>query len=116
MLPYFVYFKTKKNKRAQLIVDELHQRDYHIVVFQEAFHRRIRRRMGRALKEKYPYQYGPANMKWWRSQTNSGIWIISDRPLEELATVQFDTVTTPDNKMARKGAMLMEGEFGNQTF
>ncbi len=116
MLPYFVYYKSKKRIRARRILEEVKNSDYQILVFQEVFHRRVRKKLKRALKKKYPYQYGPANRKRFKLKTNSGIWVASDRPLIHLGDVQFDVATTYDNKLARKGAMMFEGEFNGHKF
>ncbi len=116
MLPYFIYYKSKKRIRAKQIVNQMYERDYHIIVFQEVFHRRVRNKLARALKKKYPYQYGPANKKRLSLKTNSGIWVVSDRPLSLKATTKFEVATELDNKWARKGAMLFEGEFNGNIF
>jgi len=42
--------------------------------------------------------------------------VFSNRPLIYKRTVKFDVATSWDNKMARKGAMLLEGEFNGNLF
>ncbi len=117
MLPYFIFKKGKKQFRGKKIVEEVLARDYNIIVFQEAFHTRVRNRMSRKLRKKYKYQYGPANREYLRLKTNSGIWVLSDRPLIHKGNVQFDAFTKASaNHMARKGAMLFEGEFNGHLF
>jgi endonuclease/exonuclease/phosphatase family metal-dependent hydrolase len=114
MLPYCVYYKTKKGKRCNGIVEELGKRDYNIIVFQEAFKMRARHKIYKGLKEKYPYQYGPANRKFsWK--TNSGIWVLSDRPLSVKGEVEF-TECANDGCLARKGGLLVEGEHNGHIF
>jgi len=115
MLPYCVYYKTKKNKRCQGIVTELQQRDYNILVLQEAFKLRSRRKIYKGLKEKYPYRYGPANKKPFTWRTNSGIWILSDRPLTVKGEVRF-TACANDGCYARKGGLMVEGEHNGHIF
>jgi len=115
MLPYFIFSKSKKANRAQGIVKEIKKRDYDIIVFQEAFKARPRNILSKGLKDIYPYQYGPANKKAVTLKTNSGIWIISKIPLNVLGTIQFEDCTGIDC-MARKGAMLVEGTIGKNTF
>lgn len=115
MLPYFVYYKTKKQKRAKGIVTELKQRDYNILVLQEAFHLIARRKIRKGLKEKYPYSYGPANRKFMSLKANSGIWILSDRPLSIKGEVQF-TECAGDGCLARKGGLMVEGEHNGHIF
>ncbi len=114
MLPYCVYYKTKKNKRSKGIVTELQQRDYNILVFQEAFKMRSRRKIYKGLKEKYPYSYGPANRKF-SLKTNSGIWVLSDRPLSVKGEVEF-TECANDGCLARKGGLMVEGEHNGHIF
>ncbi len=117
MLPYFyVYTKSKKRVRAKLIIEEFKKRDYNILVLQEAFHRRIRNRIKRKLKHKYPYSYGPPNKSYFKIQTNSGLFVLSDRPLIEQKSIRFSESYSWDNKLARKGAMLLQGEFNGSIF
>ena len=115
MLPYFVYHKTKKQKRAKGIVAELQQRDYNILVLQESFHLIARRKIKKGLKEKYPYSYGPANRKFLSLKTNSGIWVLSDRPLTVKGEVEF-TECANDGCLARKGGLMVEGEHNGHIF
>ncbi len=117
MLPYFyVYTKSKKRKRTKLIINEFMERDYNILVLQETFHRRIRNRIKRKVKKKYPYSYGPPNKKYFRIQTNSGLTVLSDRPLIFKKSIRFSESYSWDNRMARKGAMLLQGEFNGNIF
>lgn len=118
MLPYFFVLPiSKKRKRTKLIGEEFnHNYDYDIIVLQEVFHKTNRRLLKRKLKKKYPYQYGPPNRKRLSLKTNSGLMVFSKRPLIYKASVQFDVATSFDNKLARKGAMLLEGEFNGNLF
>ncbi len=117
MLPYFfVFTKSKKRKRSKLLINEFNTRDYNILVLQETFHRKIRNRIKRKVKKKYPYAYGPPNKKYFRLQTNSGLLVLSDRPLIFKKSIRFSESLSWDNRMARKGAMLMQGEFNGNIF
>lgn len=118
LLPYFFVFpKSKKRKRTKLISDEFNiTYDYDILVLQEVFSRTNRRLLKRRLKRKYPYIYGPPNMKRHKIQTNSGLMVFSKRPLIYKKSIKFDVATSWDNKMARKGAMLLQGEFNGNLF
>lgn len=115
MLPYCVYYKTKKRKRAKAIVEALDTSNYNIVVFQEAFHQVVRGKMRRALKEKYPYAYGPANKKFLSLRANSGIWILSDQPLIYLDEIQYEHATG-DGNLARKGVLMVQGNWYGHLF
>ena len=118
LLPYFFVFpKSKKRKRTKLIADQFnYKKDYDIIVLQEVFSRSNRRLLKRRLKNKYPYIYGPPNKKRHKIQTNSGLMVFSERPLIYKKSIEFDVATSWDNKMARKGAMLLEGEFNGNLF
>lgn len=115
MLPYTIFWRSKKTNRAKLIAKELLERDYDIIVFQEAFKRRPRRKLRKLLKKKYPYMYGPANKKFFSISTNSGIWVLSNRPLILKGMIDFDACEGIDC-MARKGAMMLEGEHNGHLF
>jgi len=115
MLPYFIFSASNKADRAKGIVEEVKKRDYDIIVFQEAFKTRPRNILSKGLEELYPYQYGPANKKAMTLKTNSGIWVVSKIPLKSLGSIRFSNCTGIDC-MARKGALLLEGEIHNNTF
>lgn len=115
MLPSLVYASTKKKVRAEGIIEELNKTDYNIIVFQEAFHAPSRKRIWRGLKDKFPYKYGPANMIAISFKTNSGIWILSDRPLEEIGEIAYNDCET-DGCLARKGVLMVEGEHEGHRF
>jgi len=99
MLPPLILF-TGKQKRARAIGQLLRDSDYDVIIFQEAFHHVARWRIKHWLKDTYPYQIGPADMHYVSLRTNSGIW----------KRWGFD------NKMARKGALMVEGEKNGHTF
>lgn len=115
MLPSLVYSSTNKKARAEGIAEELNKSDYNIIVFQEAFHAPSRKRLWKGLKDKFPYQYGPANMIAISFKTNSGIWILSDRPLEEIGEIAYNDCEG-DGCLARKGVLMVEGEHEGHRF
>jgi len=80
MLPSIVMVKGKAD-RAQAIGEVLRNSDYDVIVFQEAFQRRARKKILQQLKESFPYQTGPANQKLVSLKTNSGIWIFNNHPI-----------------------------------
>lgn len=114
MLPPLIKF-SGKIKRAHGIVDKLEEQDYNIIVFQEAFHKKARKIIRKGLKEHFPYAYGPANKKGFSLKTNSGIWVLSKVPLEITNTIDFKNCSGADC-WARKGGMLLQGEWKNHTF
>ncbi len=114
MLPRFVLL-TGKRKRSKKIPEAIGPEGYDIIVFQEAFHSRTRKILWDRLSEDYPYEYGPANNKKTPVVTNSGIWVLSKIPLLELGTIDFKKCHL-DDCFARKGALLLEGQWGENSF
>ncbi len=114
MLPYISLFNDNYN-RANAIADELDNSEYHILVFQEAFSTKCRKLLARRLLKNYPYQYGPANKNITPLKTNSGLWVVSKIPLENLGEIQF-TGAKGFDAIARKGAVLFQGVFQGATF
>jgi endonuclease/exonuclease/phosphatase family metal-dependent hydrolase len=106
-LPPFAYVNGKR-KRAREIARILEQEDFDLVIFQEAFHHGARREIEKHMKS-YRYRVGPANARYITIRTNSGIYIVSRIPIEKVDKVKFREKATSDDKMARKGALLVEG-------
>jgi len=113
MLPR-VALRHGKASRAKAIVEDLTPGEFEVIVFQEAFLPRARRIIAKGLNTVYPYQYGPANPKSGL-KCNSGVWIISKVPMRLLKTIQFRDCKLNDC-FARKGAMLLEGEWNGKKF
>jgi len=109
MLPYISLFNNN-DQRANKIADKLNESDYQIIVFQEAFSSKCRSVLAKKLSDKYPYQYGPANKNVLPFRTNSGLWIVSKMPLTKLGEFQF-SICKGFDAVARKGAVLLEGNF-----
>lgn len=114
MLPKFAKI-TGKRQRAHLIAASMQQRGDDILVFQEAFLGDARRIIGKELQAAYPHQYGPANRKF-SIKTNSGVWILSKVPLKVLEEIDYVECEGFDDCFARKGALLLAGEFNGQAF
>lgn len=114
MLPPLIGFNYKK-RRAKAIPETLIPEGYDIIIFQEAFHKNTRKKLWARLKETYPFQLGPANMKAFSIKGNSGIWILSKMPLEPLATLKYSCCRKIDC-FGRKGALLAQGGWQGQTF
>ena len=115
MLPPFVY-RTNKRERACIIGDVLKDSDYDIIIFQETFHHGARRRLKKRLKKTFPFRKGPANRNLLSLKTHSGIWIWSKVPIEKLDQIKFKQKARLENRMARKGALMVEGEIAGQRF
>ncbi len=114
MLPYISLF-NQNDLRAKAIVTKLHDSDYQIIVFQEAFSSKCRNILAKGLLKEFPYQYGPANKNNLPFRTNSGLWIVSKLPLTELAQIQFSCSEGFD-AVARKGAVMFQGRFQGAAF
>ncbi|MEI8087700.1 MAG: endonuclease/exonuclease/phosphatase family protein, partial [Paludibacter sp.] len=114
MLPYISLF-NHNGDRAKAIVAKLHDSDYQIIVFQEAFSSKCRNILANGLIKEFPYQYGPINNNNTPFRTNSGLWIVSKIPLSELASIQFSRSEGYD-AVARKGAVLFQGNFQGAPF
>jgi len=115
MLPPLIFFNGKR-KRASAIGQLLAESDYDVIVFQEAFHHGARRKLKRCLKDTYSYQIGPANIRYVSLRTSSGVWILSKVPIKKVETICFKERSGFDNRMARKGALMIEGEKDGQVF
>ena len=113
-LPPFAYINGKR-KRAREIGKLLAKEDYDVIIFQEAFLHGARRKINKNMKN-YPYHIGPANARYITIRTNSGIYMVSRIPIKKVGTVKFREKATSDDKMARKGALMVEFQKNNHTF
>ena len=114
MLPGLDLFKDKDD-RPQAIAKALRDKDYDIIVFQEAFTMYSRNIIGRSLHDQYPYVYGPLNKNIFSLKINGGVWILSRIPLKIRKEIEF-TVAAGMDELARKGAVLLEGLFYGAPF
>jgi endonuclease/exonuclease/phosphatase family metal-dependent hydrolase len=114
MLPKFAKI-TGKRQRAHVIANQMQASDFDILVFQESFLGDARRIIGKALHDSFPNQYGPANRKL-SVKTNSGIWVLSKLPLKPLEEIDYVECAGFDDCFARKGALLLAGEFNGKAF
>ncbi|MEI6277051.1 MAG: endonuclease/exonuclease/phosphatase family protein, partial [Prolixibacteraceae bacterium] len=101
--------------RASAISQKIACFNYDIIVFEEAFDYQARKILRYNLKGAYPFMYGPANDSKLSFKTNSGIWILSKIPLQQLEQIQFKNRFGID-AFARKGAVLFQGEWQGQPF
>jgi sphingomyelin phosphodiesterase len=106
MLPVSIK-KVGQANRVKYIAEQMNNSDYDVIVFQEAFDRDARYKLGKLMRAKYPYQEGPANAKpsWFRM--NSGIWILSKHPMKYVDEIHYSQHAGVD-KVARKGVLLVE--------
>ncbi|MCE2956851.1 MAG: hypothetical protein LW841_06825 [Flammeovirgaceae bacterium] len=106
MLPSIIK-ATGKAQRAALIGKTLKHSDYDVIVFQEAFQRKARKKIFDQLKEQFPYQAGPANQKLISYRTNSGLWIFSKHPIVATQSIVFKNRSGVD-AFSRKGGLIAE--------
>jgi endonuclease/exonuclease/phosphatase family metal-dependent hydrolase len=111
MLPGF--FGRDNMPRADVIGELLSSGEYDVIIFQEAFHRRARKIIGRMTRSRYPFQAGPANRKVFSMKTHSGIWILSKHPIVDSKEIIFTAHHGVDG-LARKGALMVELEVAGQ--
>src|SRR6185295_6001430 len=71
------------SERSEVIGRLLASSDYDIIVFQEAFSKNARKRIGRLIQSAFPFQYGPSKHHSFSLRTNSGLWIVSRHPIVE---------------------------------
>jgi endonuclease/exonuclease/phosphatase family metal-dependent hydrolase len=114
MLPHCSWFKGN-SKRAAEIAGILESSRYDVIVFEEAFDHRARRIIRKQLKNSFPFMYGPANQNMYSLRTNSGIWVISKIPLTKIKEIEYSSRTGID-AMARKGAVMFQGEWHGKEF
>ena len=114
MLPYISLF-NRNSDRARVIADKLQDSDCQIIVFQEAFSSKCRNILAKRLAKAYPFQYGPANKCMLPFRTSSGLWVVSKIPLNQLDRIQF-SISKGYDAIARKGAVLFEGDFHGAKF
>ena len=114
MLPEFITF-TNKVERAIEIGEMLRTSDYDVIVLQEAFMKKARVIIYEMIKDSFPYIIEPANNEGFSFKSNSGVWILSKIKLNVLGTTRFKFCKVADC-MARKGAMMVEGEKQGKKF
>ncbi len=114
MLPHCSWLKGNC-KRAAEIAKKLKSTDYDIIVFEEAFDFRARGILRKQLKAEFPYMYGPANLSLFSIRTSSGIWVMSKIPLKKIHEIEYQNRYGID-AMARKGAVMFQGEWKGQDF
>jgi len=114
MLPHCSWFKGN-SKRAAEIAKSLESSKYDVIVFEEAFDHRARRIIRKQLENSFPFMYGPANQNMYSLRTSSGIWVISKIPLTKIKEIEYSKRTGID-AMARKGAVMFQGEWHGKEF
>jgi endonuclease/exonuclease/phosphatase family metal-dependent hydrolase len=94
-------------RRGEAIGNILASSDYDVIVFQEAFCPWARKKIRQALSERFPYQAGPANRRFFSLKTNSGLWIWSRYPIVRSQSIVYHARHGID-ALSRKGGLLVE--------
>ncbi len=112
MRPRFI-FNDGQLERAQAIVEQLKDKTYDVIVFQEAIDRKARKIIWEGLKEIFPFQSEPGNGAFLK--TNGGVWILSKYKFEKQKRIIFKGCVGTDC-FCRKGATLVEVTKNDKTF
>lgn len=115
MLPTGIKF-TGKRKRAKAIGDYFAKSEHEVLIIQEAFHHGARRKILNRIRNIYPNRIGPVFKQYFSIRASSGIWILSKIPIKTLGKVRYSDRWGFDNRMARKGAVMVEVEKEGQAF
>ncbi len=108
MLPKPVKFSVQGD-RTQLIINELLKVDHDVIVLQEAFMKCFRRKVGEALKSKYPYQVDLGRSGRWKHVMTSGLFALSRYPMSSIDYNYYNQCTGADC-FAAKGVLLLNLE------
>lgn len=114
LMPSWIGESPKNDTRGDAIAEVLSGLDYDILALEKVFDRWTRYDLTDALREKYPYQYGPANYCCGVTLT-SGVMVMSRIPLTDYHEIEFHRLAGFE-KLSRKGAMLLTGEFKGHRF
>ncbi len=104
---------TGQFMRVPKIVETLKRSNYDVLCLQEAFVKRVERRLKTDLAAEYPYF---ANLPVYRKPlkaANSGIVVMSKHPIRFAHGILYDEATGID-KTAQKGALLVEIEINGK--
>lgn len=103
MVPPFV-FKSDQHKRADMIAEVLDKSGADIIILQEVFMEKIRKKWWSRLSASYPYESGkPQGGNAFKG--SSGVWILSKYPLENLRFIKYSDCKGSDC-FSKKGAYL----------
>lgn len=99
-------FWNGQMKRAEHIGMLLKESDHDVLLFQEAFGRKSRKVLRKALDGSFPYEVLPAGNG---RMLNSGLWVLSRIPIHAVQVISFRNCMGIDCTAA-KGAVLVEVE------
>src|SRR6185295_14569844 len=109
LMPKWIRESPCNDARARAIAAALLQPelDFDILCLQKVFDSAARKILEKALAERYPHRFGPANDSC-SLKLNSGVWLLSRTPLTDYQEIQFSDCSSWEC-FSRKGAMLVSG-------
>ena len=114
LMPPWTLTSPGNSDRAAAIAAALKPLDLDILCLQKMFDRDARAVLMDALIERYPYQYGPANVDCSFNLT-SGVVVLSRIPLSGYRETTFKRAAGIE-RFSNKGAMLLAGRIGAHPF
>jgi endonuclease/exonuclease/phosphatase family metal-dependent hydrolase len=105
--------KDKQLERVDSIAASILKMDADVVVLQEVFHKRSRRRLIRALSDTYPYHTKMGRQTFWG--VPSGNCIFSKDSIESQEFIYYERAMKAD-KLAKKGAIAISLTHDDKSF
>ena len=105
--------KDRQNERVDSIAAHILAMDADVIALQEVFHKRSRKRLIKALSKTYPFHTSMGKKSFWG--VPSGNCIFSKDSIHSEEFVYFHRATSSD-KLAKKGAIMIEIVHGNERF
>jgi len=105
--------KDQQLQRVDSIAVSILKMDADVVVLQEVFHKKSRRKLIKALSDTYPYHTKVGRKTFWG--VPSGNCIFSKDSIESEAFIYYKRAMNAD-KFAKKGAIAVKLTHQNQTF
>ena len=99
-------FKNGQVSRAYAIVEQLKNKNYDVIVFQEAFDNKSRKIIWNGLKKQFPFKSDQPKHKYFY-KISTGIFIISKLPINVIDNIYF-SICGGSDCYAVKGAVLVD--------
>lgn len=115
LMPDFITWRNRQTpalERAQDIANAIESLDSDVVCLQEAFHTEACEVIGRELHKKGFHIIRNVGHKL--KGLNSGLALISKRPLEDIQFFKHPPLSSPVDAMANKGVLLAKVKIGNK--
>jgi sphingomyelin phosphodiesterase len=106
-------FKSCQCERAPLISATVKNWDADVIIFQEAFQKKVRLMIWDLIKDKYPYETGVPKSGFLK--VHSGVWMVSKYPIEKQESIVYKSKKGSDG-FAKKGATFIEVNMNGKRF